>query len=72
MDVGLILSSYNNTFKYYIQQLFNIWKDKGSISILAGSNPSSNPDFDDDYAGVGSDDNPFPGFEKNNASSIWD
>lgn len=34
MDVGLILSSYNNTFKYYIQQLFNIWKDKGSISIL--------------------------------------
>lgn len=33
MDVGLILSSYN-TFKYYIQQLFNIWKDKGSISIL--------------------------------------
>lgn len=34
MDVGLILSSYNNTFKYYIQQLFNIWKDEGSISIL--------------------------------------
>lgn len=34
MDVGLILSSYNNIFKYYIQQLFNIWKDKGSISIL--------------------------------------
>ena len=34
MDVGLILSSYNNTFKYYIQQLFNIWKDKVIIIIL--------------------------------------
>ena len=42
MDVGLILSSYNNTFKYYIQQLFNIWKDKGSISILVDLDLKSN------------------------------
>ena len=42
MDVGLILSSYNNTFKYYIQQLFNIWKDKGSISILVNLDLKSN------------------------------
>lgn len=42
MDVGLILSSYNNTFKYYIQQLFSIWKDKGSISILVDLDLKSN------------------------------
>lgn len=34
MDIGLILSSYNNVFKYYIQQLFNIWRNKGSINVL--------------------------------------
>lgn len=56
----------------YIKPTIEVVDIKGSISILAGSNPSSNPDFDDDYAGVGSDDNPFPGFEKNNASRIWD
>lgn len=56
----------------YIKPTIEVVDINGSISILAGSNPSSNPDFDDDYAGVGSDDNPFPGFEKNNASSIWD
>jgi hypothetical protein len=56
----------------YIKPTIEVVDIKGSISILAESNPSGNPDFDDDYTGVGSDDNPFPGFEKNNASSIWD
>lgn len=42
MDIGLILSSYNNTFNYYIQQLFNIWKTKDSINILVSLDLKSN------------------------------
>jgi hypothetical protein len=42
MDIGLILSSYNNIFNYYIQQLFNIWKTKSSINILVSLDLKSN------------------------------
>lgn len=55
----------------YIKPSIDIVEIKGSINILAGSDPA-NSDFADDNTGVGYDDNPFPGFGPNNTKSIWD
>ena len=56
----------------YIKPTIEVVDIKGSISILAESNPSSNPDLMMIMQVLVQMNNPFPGFEKTNASSIWD
>ncbi|WP_298456185.1 hypothetical protein [uncultured Prevotella sp.] len=55
----------------YIKPSIEVVDIKGSVNILAGSD-LGNSDFVDNDSGVGSDDNPFPGFGPNKTKSIWD